>query len=52
MRVEELKAKRDNETDKVLFIGHNKVVSYSKSSEPKKTGVERDFHSSHPIFYV
>ena len=38
--VEELKVKRNTETDKVHLIRHNKVVSYNKSSEPIKTGVE------------
>ena len=38
--VEELKKKRDSETDKVYYIRHNKIVSYSKNSEPAKTGKE------------
>ena len=33
MLVKELKANPDNETDKVHSIRHNKVVSYSESSQ-------------------
>ena len=38
--VEELKKKRDSETDEVYYIRHNKIVSYSKNSEPTMTGNE------------
>ena len=38
--VEEVKKKRDTESDKVHIIRHNKVVSFSMNCEPRKTGVE------------
>ena len=38
--VEEVKMKRDTETDKVHFIRHNKVVSHSKNCKPLRSGNE------------
>ena len=38
--VEEVKMKRETETDKVHFIRHNEVVSHSKNCEPHKCGSE------------
>ena len=38
--VEEVKQKRDTETDKVHFIRHNKVVSHSKNCKPPQAGNE------------
>ena len=38
--VEEVKMKRENETDKVHFIRHNKVVSHSKNCKPLRSGNE------------
>ena len=41
--VEEVKRKRDTETDKVHVIMHNKIVSYSKNCKPHSSGAEENF---------
>ena len=45
--VEEVKRKRNTETDKVHFILRNKIVSHSKNCSPDSSGNEEDaiFHT-------